>query len=227
MADLITEFFERELTETEADSLGDLLRESPDETLRFEGLLEGHYLATGLPSPQLPASLLKLPPSPGGWGGAGGLKLLFLLGAAGLGLLAWKFRPITSFFQPAAIPASATLSQSPVFSTAPKPVNTLPQPANAAKSEPVQPQEAGPVAEGEELSVEVGTQEKTLITVRVLNHEGKEICDIYTGFVQPGQWSFRWNGNLADGMPAPAGAYQIDVQAGALHQSKDIQIKPN
>ncbi len=59
MADLIQEFFERELSEAEANSLGNLLQESPDSALRFESLLEKHYLQTGLPSPQLPSGLLE------------------------------------------------------------------------------------------------------------------------------------------------------------------------
>ena len=62
MVDLIQAFFERELSESEADLLGKLLQESPDSALRFEGLLETHYLATGLPLPQLPSSLQKLAP---------------------------------------------------------------------------------------------------------------------------------------------------------------------
>jgi flagellar hook assembly protein FlgD len=84
-----------------------------------------------------------------------------------------------------------------------------------------------PTATGEQLSVVVGAQEKTLVTVRILNHEGQEIRDLYTGFIQPGHWSFRWDGDLSDGVVAPAGNYEIDVQTGALHQTKDIRIKAN
>ena len=57
MADLIHEFFERELSEAESDALSEQLRQSTDASLRFEGLVENHYAATGLPLPELPASL--------------------------------------------------------------------------------------------------------------------------------------------------------------------------
>ena len=68
MADLIQAFFERELSETEADSLGDLLRDSPDSALQFEGLLEGHYLATGLSLPPIARFSTKASRCPRGMG---------------------------------------------------------------------------------------------------------------------------------------------------------------
>lgn len=217
MADLINEFFERELSEAEAESLGDLIRESPEESLRFEGLLAGHYLATGLPSPQLPASLLKLPGAPGGWGGAGGLKILLLLAATGLGFLAWKLWPSSAPVPSGPSPAPAALSEAPAAA--------LPRPVPAAKPLPVEPQEAGPTAEGEELSVVVDAPQKSLVTVRILNSAGKEVRALYTGFVQAGRWDFQWDGLLEDGAAADAGDYRIDVQTGATHMSKEIQIK--
>ncbi len=210
MADLIHEFFERELTEAESDALGEQLRLSADESLRFEGLLESHYAATGLPLPELPTSLQNLPLNPGGLGSALGLKLFAVLVVAGLGYLVLK-----SWLSPA-VPKAVL---APVVSTS--------QPAVITKLLPVQPKPVSSTATGEQLSVVVGAQAKTLVTVRILNYEGKEIRDLYTGFVQPGHWSFRWDGDLADGVPAPAGNYEIDVQTGALHQTKDIRIKPN
>jgi hypothetical protein len=214
MADLIQEFFERELSGPEADSLGTLLQESPDEALRFEGLLENHYLATGLPLPQLPASLQNLPLSPGGMGAMGGWKLFALLVVAGAGFALWKYWPGSQ-----TLPAKAALA--PVASIS-QPVFSAP-----AKPQPVHPRKADPAAVGEELSVVVGAAEKTLVTVRVLDAEGKEVRDLYTGFISPGHWSFQWDGLLSAGAPAPTGNYQIDVQAGALHQTKDVHIQSN
>jgi len=211
MADLIHEFFERELSEAESDALSEQLRLSTDESLRFEGLLESHYLATGLPLPELPASLQSLPLNPGGLSSALGLKLVaVLVAAAGLGYVVLKYWP-----------------SAPVPQAALAPMVSLSQPAMITKLLPVQPKSVSSTATGEELSVVVGTQAKTLVTVRILNHEGGEVRNLYTGFVQPGHWSFQWDGDLSDGVPAPAGAYQIDVQSGALHQTKEIQIKPN
>jgi len=211
MADLIHEFFERELNEAESDALSEQLRLSTDESLRFEGLLESHYLATGLPLPELPASLQNLPLNPGGLGSALGLKLVAVLIAAGLGYMVFKFWP-----SPAVAP-QAVLA----------PEVSVSQPSAITKLLPVQPKSVSSTATGEELSVVVGAQEKTLVTVRILNQEGKEIRDLYTGFVQPGHWSFQWDGDLSNGVAAPAGNYEIDVQTGALHQTKDIRIKSN
>ncbi|HTC21346.1 MAG TPA: FlgD immunoglobulin-like domain containing protein, partial [bacterium] len=208
MADLTQEFFEREFSESDGDSLKALLEESPEAVLRFERLLESHYLATGLPSPELPPSLQSLPFKPGGWGAFGAWKLLSVLAAAGLAFVAWKYWPSsqTLAIQPAPVPAA--------MSQAPAPVIANPRPAQAVLPPTVEPQPAGPMAEGKELSVVVGTQEKTLVTVRILGQGGREIRDLYTGFVQPGHWSFKWDGELSDGNPAPAGDYQIDVQSG-------------
>src|SRR5665213_37367 len=211
MADLIHEFFERELSEAESDALSEQLRQSTDASLRFEGLVENHYAATGLPLPELPASLKNLPLNPGGLGTALGWKLFAVLIAAGLGYAVLKFWPSSSIVPISVVPA---------------PIISQSQPA-AAKLLPVQPQKVEPTVTGEELSVVVGAQAKTLVTVRILNQAGQEVRDLYTGFVQPGQWSFRWDGDLSNGAPATAGQYQIDVQTGALHQTKNIRIKPN
>ncbi len=69
--------------------------------------------------------------------------------------------------------------------------------------------------------------QKSLVTVRILDAEGKEVRALYTGFVESGRWSFQWDGLLENGEPANAGSYRIDVQSGESHLSKDIQIKLN
>jgi len=214
MVDLVQAFFERELSESEADLLGKLLRESPDSALRFEGLLETHYLATGLPSPQLPSSLQKLAPAAGKLGALGWAGLVVAV-AAGVGLLAWKFWPVSEIAQPAIIQPLAPAARAKAL--APKIImKTL--------SAPVRTAPTAPSAVGEELSVVVDTPEKSLVTVRVLNAAGQEVRHLFTGFVDPGQRSFQWDGNLSAGEPAPAGSYKIDVQTGASHQTKDIRV---
>jgi hypothetical protein len=203
MVDLVTTFFERELSEAEADALGNLLQQSPEEAMRYEGLLEQHYLATGLPVPQVPQSLT-LPPSSTGLGASGwtGLAVLTALTAAGL---LWKFWP-----------------QAPVET----PLKPVPAPIRSvAPRIPIAPAPVQATAEGEELSVVVGTQTKSLVTVRILDSTGREVRGIFAGFVQPGQWAFKWDGELSNGAPAPTGEYQIDVQTGSLHQYKTIRIK--
>ncbi len=214
--DLIQEFFNRELSEAEADSLGELLRESPDSALQFEGLLEKHYAQTGLPSPQLPASLNDLPRGSNGIGSLGGLKILLLLAATGLGYLAWKYWPVKTEVPIPGYSHQETLSGSPL--------DKKPSALQAVKPL-VQPQEAGPAAEGEELSVVLDAPQKSLVTVRILDSAGREVRALYAGFVEAGRWNFQWDGLLENGAAAGAGDYRIDVQAGAAHLTKDIQIK--
>ncbi|HET9869264.1 MAG TPA: FlgD immunoglobulin-like domain containing protein [bacterium] len=201
MADLVEEFFKRDLTEAEHEALAGLLGSSPDAALRYEGLLAENYLATGLPSPTLPRGLESLP-GPGALGNVAWLKIaLVAAGLTAAGLALWKFWP--------------------------KPVLEVPAPGlqAPARPHPARPQAALPGREGEELSVMVKAPEKSLVSVRVLDGAGKEVRSLYTGFVEAGQWAFQWDGLLQDGRPAQAGNYLIDVRSGTAHLTKGIRIK--
>ena len=184
--------------------------------LRRHGLrlLEQNYLATGLPQPTLPQGLRYLPKG----GGSLFKGILPKLLAAGLavvaGGLAWKFWPQAEV--PAAIQQPAT---QPMVQKHSIPAVIHRKPA------PVEPLAAGPAQEGQELSVILNTAQKSLVTVRILGPDGREVRALYTGFVAPGKWAFQWDGLLGDGQPAGAGDYKIDVQSGEAHLSKDIQIK--
>jgi FlgD Ig-like domain len=216
MADLIEQFFTRDLSEAEHEALSKLLQDSPEAAQKYERLLEQNYLATGLPQPQLPKGLNSLPETGGSLLGKGALLKLLAVGLAGLAAgLIWKFWPMSN-------PVTSPASQQPVQAVSPKPA----QPAVARqKPAPVQPLAAGPSQEGQELSVVLNTGQKSLVTVRILDGQGNEVRALYTGFVEPGHWSFQWDGLLENGQPAGAGDYRIDVQSGATHLSKDIQIK--
>jgi FlgD Ig-like domain len=213
MADLIEEFFRRDLSEAEQEALNRLLAESPDAASRYENLLEQNYLATGLPLPRLPKGLQTLR-FPGGGGLASGslwIKIL-AVSAAAAGAALWKFWPHPR--PEVRVPAAQTAPAAPSLGD-----------ASRTASAPVQPQPAPPSEEGQELSVVVESPQTALVTVRILDAAGREVRALYTGFVRPGRWSFQWNGMLSDGQPAPAGDYRIDVQSGASHQTKDIRIK--
>ncbi len=215
MTDLIQEFFHRDFSEAEHESLSRLLNESPDAALRYEKLLEENYLATGLPQPSLPQGLQQLPQAGGsGLSTGNGLIKVLLVAMAGAGLLAWKFWPHPSLETPA-----------PKVQTAPAVQPQLKALSHHAIPPKVVPQPAGFTAEGQELSVVVDSTQAALVTVRVLDVQGREVRVLYTGFVQPGQWSFRWDGLLSDGEPAAAGDYRIDVQSGASRQTKEIKIR--
>jgi hypothetical protein len=196
--------------------LSKLLQESPEAALKYERLLEANYIATGLPQPTLPNGLNTFP-KPGGslLGKSVLLKLLAVGLAAVAGGLLWKFWPKSNMVIPAAV-------QQPIQQIPGKPV--IPA-ITHKKPAPVQPLAAGPSQEGQELSVVVNTAQKSLVTVRILDPNGREVRALYTGFVDPGHWAFQWDGLLGNGQPASAGDYRIDVQSGASHLSKDIQIR--
>jgi FlgD Ig-like domain len=214
MADLIQEFFQRDLSEAEQESLNGLLAESPDAASRYENLLEQNYRATGLPRPRLPRSLRTLRfPGSGGLAGASPWVKILVLSLAAAGAALWKFwpRPQAEVRVPSAQTAPAAVAA---------------QDASRRASLPwVRPQPVKPSEEGQELSVVVESPQTALVTVRILDAAGREVRALYTGFVQPGRWSFQWDGMLSNGQPAPAGNYRIDVQSGASHQTKDIKIK--
>jgi len=221
MTDLVQEFFLRDLSEAEHEALSKMLESTPDAALRYEQLLEQSYLATGLPQPSLPQGLQSLPhPGAGGLTGLSGSIKILLAVLATTGVILWKFWP-----QPKT-EISVPVQPQAVQQTAPKAL-TVPVKEAIKLLAPVQPSAAAPGPEGQELSVVVDAPVKNLVTVRILGQDGQEIRNLYTGFVQPGHWAFRWDGDLTDGKPAPPGNYQIDVQTGTLHQTKNIRIKPN
>lgn len=216
MADLIQEFFTRDLNEAEQEALSKLLSESPEAALSYEGSLERNYLALGLPQPVLPPGL-QYPRHIGSGAASGnGWLSLALAGSALLGLALWKFWPQA----PASLPAPQAVAQR-ASAAVPKVVmkHALQPPA------PIAPQAVGPSQEGQELSVIVEAPHQSLVTVRILDGTGKEVRALYTGFVQPGKWAFQWDGLLGNGEPAQAGSYRIDVLSGETHLSKDIRIK--
>lgn len=213
MADLVLEFFQRDLSEAEHDALSRLLEQSPDAALNYQSLLEQNYLATGLPQPTLPKGLQSLPHiGGGGLPGSGTFLKLFLVGLAATGLAVWKFWPQSKAVVPAAVQKAASKS-------------VIPSVIHRVKPSVPLPVTAGPTQEGRELSILLNTAQKSLVTVRILGPDGREVRSLYTGFVQPGKWSFQWDGLLQNGEAAGAGDYKIDVQSGESHLSKDIQIK--
>ncbi len=222
LADLIQEFFKRDLSESELDSLDGILKNSIEDVLRFENGLEKYYLATGLPQPHLPKTLHALPKA-GGWGGwAGGsswVKMVIIVAAGTGGIALWKYSAVPQITAPKPV-ITAPVSTRPPVKPAPKMVS---KPILALPA-PVQP---GPAAKGDELSVVVDTAKKSLVTVRIVDASQHEIRLLYSGFVEPGHWSFQWDSLLADGKSAPAGDYFIEVQSGSYHQSKKISLKPN
>lgn len=223
MADLILEFFKRDLNENEMEELGRLLERSPEEALRFGSGMEKLYLGTGYPLPKLPKGLKPLPKPPGGGGGfaaggmAGATKITLLaLMVTGAGLSIWKY-----WLSPA--PASTAAVGIPTV--APNPPSPRATVHHAALSLP--PIAAGPKEKGDELSIFLDSPQRALVTVRILDFTGAEVRQIYAGFVESGRWQFKWDGLLSGGETAPPGSYRIEVRSGAKRLEKTVQIKSN
>lgn len=84
MDDLVSQYFERDLSEAEDGVLSESLFSNDEESLRFAGLAEAAYLRYGLPDPEWPGDPNDLPKPKSGWGnGIWVLSLALIL----LGLL--------------------------------------------------------------------------------------------------------------------------------------------
>lgn len=223
MADLLQDFFKRDLSETEMDALEKALKESPESALGFEAQLELYRQKIGLPHQPLPQSLQTLPKTAGpvGWSGVA-MKWVIaaILGAGVIGAAVWKFWP----------------NPTPVKVSASVPVRTMPSTgmsssvkssiAKVARPAPVSPQPASTQTVDNGLRVIVHTAQAAPVTVRILGQGGQEVRALYSGMVQPGEWIFQWDGLLPDGQSAPPGGYQIEVQSNGRHLTKDISVKP-
>jgi hypothetical protein len=142
-----------------------------------------------------------------------GLKILVVLIAAGGGAALWRIWNQT--------PMETSLK-------APVPSVILASPHNLAPlviPEKIQVSKALKEAEGDQLSVLVETEQSSLVTVRILDSQGQEIRALYAGVLDPGQWSFQWDGLLANGKPASNGPYRIEVQNGAHILSKMVRLE--
>ncbi|HVM33227.1 MAG TPA: FlgD immunoglobulin-like domain containing protein [bacterium] len=211
--DLIQAFFQRDLSEAEHQALAELLEKSPEAALDYERRLGEYYLATGLPQPTLPEALRHLPNPGAAWLAGKGSLLALAAGLALTGALLLKFWPRS---QP-----ESSLPLAPTAASV-----HLPLPVKApGMRQPIRAAEAP--RQGQELSVVLDAPRKSLVTVRILGPQGQEVRDLYTGFVESGRWSFRWDGLVENGQPAAAGNYRIDVQSGELHLTKNVQIKLN
>jgi hypothetical protein len=210
MVDLVQAFFERDLTEAEAKALEAFLKNSTEAASRFETLSEEAYAATGLPAHQWPGTPISIHPI----GSLGtGLKLFLALLAAGAGIAAWMV-----WHQTPMESSVKTIRSSDLLTG----VETLPRPVIPVK---IPVSKVSQEAEGDELSVLVENEQSSLVTVRVLDSHGQEIRALYAGVLDPGKWSFQWDGLLANGQPASSGPYRIQVQNGPHILSKVVLLE--
>ena len=220
MTNLVDEFFQRNLTEAEAQSLEELLGKSPEDALRLGEKMKQEYLAMGLPLPVLPKHLAY--PLPGT-----GLPLLkaALLAAAlvGAGTLAWRFWP-----------GPALQTALPLVSVEKPAIARVLPPEVIHRSEaklPPPPLEiperlTGSTAEGNRLSVVVELENAAPVEVRIFDPKDQPVRTLYQGNLEAGKWAIHWDGLLSNGSKAPGGDYRIQVKSGSTEMSKNVSIEP-
>lgn len=206
MTNLVEEFFKRDLSETEAQALEDLLERSSGDALRFGEKLRGEYLSLGLPDPQtIPPSVATAPQSLA-WVKA------FLLAAAfgGLATTVWRLET-----KPAIVPVPHAVAPSNLT----RHREELPPPPV------VIPERLTSTAEGNRLSVVVELGKAAPVQVSILGPNHQNVRSLFDGNLQPGKWSLHWDGLLDDGSKAPAGDYHIQVRSGSSEMSKTVSIE--
>jgi hypothetical protein len=219
MTNLVDQFFQRNLSEAEAQSLDELLGKSPEEALRLGEKMKQEYLAMGLPLPTLPRHFG--PALPGT-----GLPLLkaALLAAvlAGAGAFTWWFwsKPAPQSSVPFASVEKPDLPEIPPREALPRPEAKLPPP-------PIEiPQRlTGSTVEGNRLSVVVELESPASVEVRILNPKDQPVRTLYQGNLEAGEWAIHWDGFLSDGSRAPGGDYRIQVKSGSTEMSKNVSIE--
>ncbi len=211
MTNLVNEFFSRNLTEAEAQSLEDLLGNSSEEALRFGEKMKQEYLAMGLPVPMIPKNFGLPHPA------LSLTKLALLATTFSAGILAWSLWP-KAVLETAQ--TATPLEKVVIPATLSRPKVILPPP-------PLQvPQRlTGSTAEGNRLSVVVELDKPAPVEVCILDPKEQTVRTLYQGSLAPGKWSIRWDGLLSDGSQAPTGDYRIRVKSGATEMSKNVSIE--
>ncbi len=244
MADLLLEFFKRDLTEAEEQQLANLIAGAPQQSLRFAELAHAAYLQTGLPD----TGGGNGGNGSGGFGGGGmthligpillkSVVLLTLTGLTAYGIFRLLHAaPIPSVsLPPAVIQNIAPAKPQPVI---PK-VISVTKPAKPAPQAPLQtlplkalakPGMVNPVAydsakkyEGLDIMVEQKTS--GLLTVRALDSGKNEVRLLFAGMLKPGKWDFVWDGKTENGEPAQPGTYRVEVQSGKEVLTKAVVIR--
>jgi hypothetical protein len=209
---LLDAYFERDLSADEESRLAELLKESPEEALRFSALAASEYKASGYPEPQI------RPRRAGVW-----LKRALGLSAAlGAGFWLW------CLLQAPAQTEARRVADSPTQdSAAPPPPLNVPAPAVAVEPEA----EAAPtlevrVLESGRFKLTVGLAGRHRVDLGLYDAAGRPLRAFYRGSLDAGRWSFEWDGRLADGRLARQGEpYQVEFKLRGHEVRRWLQLE--
>ncbi|HVZ80705.1 MAG TPA: FlgD immunoglobulin-like domain containing protein [bacterium] len=251
--DLIIKYFRENLTESEEEALAERLRTSTEEALRFGQHAEASYRHYGLPEPQWTGA--PPPPGFPGAGGLGmKLWLPLALAVGSMGWIGWHFAGTMGKERPLS-PPSAAVSGPPAPSSkaqasAPGWEQEIPDEVREDAPSPQEDVEGRDLSDRPAVPASAGTKPALLapvpasahrthsnlevvvnrtkpgnLTVEVLDPEGRQAVLLYQGTLPPGSWAFDWDGNLGSGQKAAPGTYRIQVESGAVTQSKRVVIR--
>jgi hypothetical protein len=97
----------------------------------------------------------------------------------------------------------------------PAQARTSPQPINLDQN---------PQTDYSSVSAIVHLSNPTPLVVRVLDTKGLQVRPLFSGTLGPGHWVFEWDGQMANGLKAGIGFYQIEVKAGLFVERKNVEI---
>jgi|GEM_PF-1500403 hypothetical protein len=212
--ELLNDYFQRDLSVDEESRVAELLKDSPEEALRFAGLAESEYKASGYPEP---APRIRR-------GGPWLLRGLGLCAAAGAGIWLWCLLQ-----SPAETEARRVSESSSLDTAAPPPAPTIPHAAMGVDAAPAA--EAAPdlgvqvLDSGRfKLTVDLGAAHR--VELSLCDVAGRPLRAFYSGSLDGGRWSFVWDGRLADGSAAQPGVpYQVTLKARGVVLRRWLQLE--
>jgi hypothetical protein len=217
---LLDEYFKRDLTEPEEEELAQRLSSMPEDTRRFVELMETHYRSLGLPDPEWTEG-----PLPSFFPKSGFRPFRILLCALLFLFLAWTGYSLYRWLLRTETPSTTPLTPQPTRSHEPSKSQTSEKSKPVKKHSSVPSPQMGPSGKiHEELSVVVTHPQSGLVTVKVIDPQGKEIQILYAGILPAGKRIFTWDGKDMNGSVATPGVYYLIVTSGSKVLRQEVHL---
>jgi len=206
---LVETFFERDLSEAEAEQLEALLAASPEAAAQMAALAERDYRASGLPDPVAPPPRRRR-------------LWLWLLPLAALGGGAWWLARDQAPAVQMVLEQADSFEESNLEPVAPPPR----APSAPARPKPdLEPRLSQPVRPGgPRLGLKVDGAEAGLVKVRVFDASGAVVRHLHHGPMSEGSHKLSWDGRTDTGQQAPPGRYLLEVQSAAGVSRQQIKL---